>query len=905
MFRFLEKVFLGKVLNSTRVGIKNELISNPNMVYYSAMQIVINGKSKKSQKSRSPFLFRLLIAFFLIAIPSITKAQFVIDNNGCEIGDFGVNASIYAGETDTSAPFGAVDWFKKSTGRGIIKQDPTTVSSISNLLNASGANPSFEVRMNQYLYSKADILSGTEYKVLIDGVWARDNFGGTGALDSSAYVVSSKNAQDPAVWSPGIGNVLGKNDLVDIAGHMYRDFTGVSSDLYFVGLINRAEPGGSAYMDFEFFIEDVGYDKSTFQFNTGGPDLGHTSFQFAPDGEMTRLGDMIYNVTLEGGGTIPGIEVRIWVSRTDYNNFLATPPANLPFRFGPFFDGAGTNSAYGYASIIPLDGAEACGYVNLEGEIVEAPPFGTRNTKSNVFGVSYDAYSITEVGINLTQIGLDNFLVQGNDPCSFAWRTFMVKSRSSASFTSALKDFAGPYKWGYPILEVPTENQVLTCANPQVTLTAIPERDDVTYTWYTSDGNIVGPTDGTSIVVDAPGSYYVDVLLPTNCSVTSDPYVVTLDTETPQLATAVISSITNVCDLVSPDGALTATITGGGAPFTYTLVKIDGETETEISSVSSILVRTNTFTGLAAGTYRVDVVDANQCTISTPEEIITEKTPISFTETITNVLCYGDNNGKIELGVVTGDAPLTYLWNTGNRTKDLVNVAPGTYSVTITDVNGCQSSFTNLVVDGPTQPLSGTISKVDDPGNDGNGSASVSVSGGTAPYLYSWVATGNSTVLGTSSTLSSIGYGSYTVTVTDANSCTKDFAIFVYEAERCFDGIDNNNNGLTDCEDSVCIPAKPTLTGDQNPCVGDEVTYDTELGTGLFEWSYPANVTVISGDGSGALTVTWTSKEPGQICVRSVNKDPDSEAKCVSAWTCISVAPQDKPVKPAVIKVNN
>lgn len=856
---------------------------------------------------------RIVVFLFLSPIffsISSAQAQFVIDNNGCVMSDFGINGSIYAGQSiagSTALP-GPVDWFKKTTGRNVIKQDVGTVSTINSLLKGSDPNPIYEVRMDGWLYSQADVV-GDEYKMLIDGIWARDNFGGTGGLDKTAYVVSSKNAQDPTVWSPGVGNVLGKNDLIDVAGHMYRSYDGAINELYFVGLINRAEPGGSAYMDFEFFIEDVGYDANTFQFNSGGPDLGHTSFQFESDGVMTRLGDMIYNVTLEGGGTIPGIEVRIWVSRVNYDSFFFNPPANLPFKFGPYFDGAGTNSAYGYASILPLAGAEACGYANIENELPEAPPWGTKNTKSHVFGTSYLPFSIAEVGMSLTDFGLDNYLVQGGGPCSFAWRTFMVKTRSSASFTSALKDFAGPYNWGYPLVEIPTENPKITCANPVVTLTSNPIRNDVTYQWTTSDGNILGASNGSSIQVDQGGSYFVEITLPSSCKVTSDPFVVGVDTSNPQFSNAVISSATNICNLVSPDGSLTAVVVGGSFPLTYKLIKVVGQTETEVATATSINKSDYKFSSLPAGTYRVDVLDANSCSISTPEGTITEKTPVTFTPIVTNVLCYGNNNGKIELGTVTGDAPLSYLWSTGNRSKDLLNVGPGTYSVTITDVNSCVSVFNNLTVNGPSAALSGAITKVDDPGNGGNGSASVLATGGTGPYTYSWIKTGNATVLGTTASLNSIGFGSYSVKITDANSCTKDFTVFLYEAERCFDGIDNNNNGLTDCEDVSCKPSKPTASGPQNPCVevpSEYTAVQTSTIAGVtFEWSYPSNVRSITGQGTATLSLEWTTSVPGQICVRSINKDPGSSAQCVSAWVCISVSPEDRPLTPAVIKINN
>ncbi|MGC5198533.1 hypothetical protein, partial [Aphanothece microscopica] len=221
-------------------------------------------------------------------------------------------------------------------------------------------------------------------KILIDAVWARDLFGGTGGIDQTSYTNASKNGEDPAIWAPGPANVLGKVDLIDVAGHMFRnvDVDANKNDLWFVGLINRAEPGGNAYMDFEFLVADVRYTNG--KFTSGGPQLGHTAFTFNSAGNITKIGDLILNVSLTNGGVETGVETRIWVSRSDYLN--VTPAT---FNWGPNFDGAFNGAPFGYASIIPKQPGLICGYVNLEGQNPAAPPWGTKGTKNNTYGTSY------------------------------------------------------------------------------------------------------------------------------------------------------------------------------------------------------------------------------------------------------------------------------------------------------------------------------------------------------------------------------------------------------------------------------------------------------------------------------------------------------------------------------------
>ena len=307
-----------------------------------------------------------------------SKAQFVINNQGCVIGDFGVNSSLYANEaiTGSTAPAGPVDWFKKSTGRNVIIQDQATVDALNGrLLNE--IDPVFEVRMNGGLGSLVDYVDAQNYKVLIDAIWARDyNSFSDNAVDFSGFNQSAKNGQNPSLdWEQQSRNIGGKNDVIDVAGHMFRTVTPTSDDLWFMGMINIAKPNGDSYMDFEFFVDDVKVVNGAF--TTAGADAGHTAFQFNADGSIKRVGDMIYNMGLVNGGSQADVEIRIWVSKADYENYVASPPANLPFNFGAEFDGDGNGAVFGYASVVPKDqGSDVCGYVNLDGETPEAAPWG-------------------------------------------------------------------------------------------------------------------------------------------------------------------------------------------------------------------------------------------------------------------------------------------------------------------------------------------------------------------------------------------------------------------------------------------------------------------------------------------------------------------------------------------------
>ncbi len=679
---------------------------------------------------------------------------------------------------------------------------------------------------------------------------------------------------------------------------MFRDVTSTSDNLIFTGIINRAEPGGSAYMDFEFFIQNVEVNLPTYKFTTGGPDMGHTSFRFAADGSLAQLGDMIYNVSLTNGGAEAIVEVRVWVSRADYDAYKLSPPANMPFTFGTLFDGAGTNAPYGYASIVPKITSDIVGYVNLAGQNPATPPWGSRNTKMNVLTTSYLDYAVAEVGLNLTGLGLDNKLIPSLDPCVFPWKTLMIKTRSSESFTSSLKDFAGPYAWGQPGLSVTSSNSIISCDNSQVTLIATPNRADATYKWTTADGHIVGSDTGTSVTVDKVGTYICSMTVPTGCVYNSNPYIVTSDLTKPLFNGEPAITYTIPCN--GNDGTITAVVSGGSSPYTYTLFN---SSNVQVAQATAVASTTHKFTGISAGTYYVSVKGAYACTTTSANFTMPSK-QLNYTPTITDVVCYGEKTGSISLGTVTGNGTLSYLWNTGNTSKDLVNVSAGNYTVTITDTGGCTSTLP-FTINQPTAALAGTINKTNDTNNLGNGLATVTPTGGTSPYSYEWKKTGSETVLGTATTLSNIGYGEYTVKITDSKGCNLILKTFIYEPEKCFDGVDNDGNGLIDCEDlTACKPGKPVLSGPSSPCVGDLVNYSVG-NSGTFEWVLPSNVSDVVYTGTQSVSFRWTSTEPGQVCVRAVNADPisGSTLKCLSDQVCVSVSPGDDPQAPSAIKI--
>jgi len=831
-----------------------------------------------------------LISFVFLLTFSYVNAQ---SADGCLAGRFGIDAGLFSGviefgtaEEPTVPPY-SNDWFQGEKGLGVIDEsDPTTIQTM--LENQD--NPTYERRM------AAELVSINEGQIWIDAIFARDEFGGTGFRDPTSFLTASKNGEDPAIWDPGEANVLGKNDIVDVGGMMFRDGeTLQDGDLWFVGLFNMAEPGGTSYMDFEFFVEDVQYDPAT-GFTSGGPQLGHTAYAFNEDGSIATIGDFIFSVSLLGTG--PEIDIRLWVSRDDFDN---VDPDK--FNWTGTFDGAFNNAPFGYAGIEPTEGSGFfCGYTNQEEEIPEAPPWGTRNTKTNSFQTTYQANSISEVAINITSFGMDHASLAGLDPCEFPLNTFLVKTRASASFTAQLKDFAGPFEWGQPQFNTELDITEISCENETATITALPAREDATYTWSTIDGNILSGQGTNEIVVDQVGTYTVEITLPDGCPASGGSVTVGLDPAFPFFDGPPTYSYTVPCN--DNDGTITVSASGATQPYTFFLYDGNDNPITDVTVAEG--ETTHTFTDLTPGDYRVDVKGEYACIETTGPIEIPARIPVEITPTLTHVECFGDETGAINLDVSGGREPLTYLWSTGATSQNLINLGAGDYTVTITDADGCETIETFTITQ--TDAITADIAAVDDTNDDpatGNGSITLSnISGGTGAYSFQWTKERDGDVdpnFSTDQNLTNLRRGNYTVTITDDNGCTFITSANIWEPEICNDGIDNSGNGLVDCDDPECVPdpVDDITPGDTFPCVFDEVTYtvtnDLEVD---YVWTVPENADIIAGQGTHEITVIWNTTAGGQICVQTQSFD------CLSDPVCIEVDVDDVPPPATDIQID-
>lgn len=151
------------------------------------------------------------------------------------------------------------------------------------------------------------------------------------------------------------------------------------------------------------------------------------------------------------------------------------------------------------------------------------------------------------------------------------------------------------------------------------------------------------------------------------------------------------------------------------------------------------------------------------CSKTSSISVVATAVPSISLQQIINVSCFGGTNGEIFINA-SGGAGLTFLWSNGLTTKDISSISANTYTVTVSNNEGCTTTSSFVVNQSSILNVSTSFTSASC--NQSNGSAAVNVSGGSPGYSYLW-SNGS-----TNSTISGLPAGTYIVSVTDSKSCT-------------------------------------------------------------------------------------------------------------------------------------
>jgi len=272
-----------------------------------------------------------------------------------------------------------------------------------------------------------------------------------------------------------------------------------------------------------------------------------------------------------------------------------------------------------------------------------------------------------------------------------------------------------------------------------------------TYVWQNAGGTNIqqaNNVNGSNTINNLPaGTYTVIIVDNANCAAQQ-----TFTVTAPNSMT-ITPSQTNILCNGGTTGSASVNVSGGSGPYTYTWAPSGGTAATA--------------SNLGAGTYTVTIHDNAGC-VTTQQFTITQPTILTAAASGTNVNCNGGNNGSASVNAGGGTAPFTYSWSpSGGTGATASNLTAGTYTVTVTDANGCTKTASYTVTQSPvlTASMGAPTNVLCNGGN--NGAATVTAGGGIGPYTYAWSPAGGTAATGTGLTA-----GSYTVTVTDANGCT-------------------------------------------------------------------------------------------------------------------------------------
>ncbi len=198
-------------------------------------------------------------------------------------------------------------------------------------------------------------------------------------------------------------------------------------------------------------------------------------------------------------------------------------------------------------------------------------------------------------------------------------------------------------------------------------------------------------------------------------------------------------------------GSINTITNGGTAPYTY---------------LWSNNLTTGLINNLTQGIYTVTITDANGCGVTKSASVSQPLSPLQITASLYHITCKGDSTGSIELFASGALGNYTYIWNNDSTTKRINNLKAGTYNVTVSDMNGC-SINKSYQINEPDSNLILSITNSSSPCSSNNVTINANIAGGVGPYTYLWNTGATSPYISTNSN------GNYSVTVTDANSCSR------------------------------------------------------------------------------------------------------------------------------------
>lgn len=451
---------------------------------------------------------------------------------------------------------------------------------------------------------------------------------------------------------------------------------------------------------------------------------------------------------------------------------------------------------------------------------------GTTTASTSCAGGCDGSATITASG------GTPSFTFSFNSAPAITNTTGIATGLCAGNYIASVTDANGcPQSTAFTISSPPLLSAAITGIRPSCTgctgsstVTASNGSPGYTYSWTNSLTTVVSTASTAASL--CPGNYTATVFDSKGCSANA-----TVNIAQTVISAAVLGG-TGIQCFGACTGSAVVSPSGGTAPYNFTWTPTAQTTQTA--------------TNLCAGVYTVTVRESGGSNCSSTATInIASPSSITVSSSQNSLSCFGVCTGSISASASGGTGAKTFSWSPGGQsTSSITNQCAGTYTLRITDANGCTVTPQTFTITQPTSVTATFTNTIPSGCTLSNGSICVTPSGGSGSgYTYSW-----SPVTGSNSCLTGLAAGVYSVLITDGTGCT-----------RTLSSVLNS-------------PAGPTITVAQQSvsCFGATTggATITALGTPVFNYTWsPAvagNTNVASGLGTGTYVV---SVRDGNNCV--------------------------------------
>ncbi|WP_275982513.1 PKD domain-containing protein [Aquiflexum gelatinilyticum] len=261
---------------------------------------------------------------------------------------------------------------------------------------------------------------------------------------------------------------------------------------------------------------------------------------------------------------------------------------------------------------------------------------------------------------------------------------------------------------------------------------------------WTKDGQIF-EADSPIIENLQAGTYELTLVDNNNCSVSTGPILIA----EPEVKLQIQVNKEDISCYEANDGKIDLNIIGGVAPY-----QIDWDFGSNATS----------FENVGPGTYTVTVEDQAGCIVSESVNIV-DAPLFKVSSEVTQITCFGEQNGAIELNIEGGNEGVNIRWDNGQELPGIFNLGPGNYGVTVTKFGTCPVRREFTIIQPDPLVLESVVTDALSCDNPQSGNILVNVAGGTPPFTFKW-SNGS-----TQQNLINLSSGPYSLEVTDANGC--------------------------------------------------------------------------------------------------------------------------------------